>query len=159
MTGTVALLPVVITESTIPGDLQVVIVLVVTIFAILAFGGAFAYMYSRHRVFTKGVRGTAVVVAVQPTSMMQRRSVIEKPTERVTVATDARPRGVTVDQKLPAGQYVVGQIVPVVQRQGHPDKLFLDRPELERSALGVYAPLALIAVVPVILYAALTGPA
>jgi len=149
----------VVSDAVLPAGLQVLIVVAGTIVSILAFGGAFAYMYSRHRVFTKGVRGTAVVVAVQPTSMLQHRSVVEKPTERVTVATAACPRGVTVDQKLPAGQYHVGQVVPVVQRQGHPEKLFLDRPELERSAFSVYSPLALIAVVPVILYAALTGPA
>ena len=64
----------------------------------------------------------------------------------------------TVAQKLPAGQYRVGQVVDVVQAKGDPDRIFLYRPDLERSAWGVYAPLYVIAMVPVILYAALTGP-
>ena len=148
----------VISDSTIPADLQILIVVVVTGAAVLGFAGVFAYMYSRHRVFTTGLRGTAVVVDVRPTSMMQHRSVVEKPTENVTIATAARPRGVTVAQKLPAGQYRVGQVVDVVQARGRPDRIFLYRPDLERSAIGVYSPLALIVLVPVILYAALTNP-
>ncbi|MGY4643325.1 hypothetical protein [Cellulomonas sp. URHB0016] len=139
-----------------PGEL--VLVGVVTFFFALGCLGMFAYTYSRHRVFTKGLRGTAVVVAVEPTFLMQRRSVIEKPTERVTVATAAWPRGHAVDQKLPAGQYRVGEIVPVVQAKGRPERIFLDRPDLERSAFSVYAPLGMFLMIPVILYASITGP-
>ena len=40
---------------------------------VLMGGGVFAYLYSRHRVFTKGLRGTALVVDVRPTSLIQRR--------------------------------------------------------------------------------------
>ncbi|MBO3101621.1 hypothetical protein [Cellulomonas fengjieae] len=143
--------------SMVPGWFETLAIVAGTTVAVAAFVGAFAYMYSRRRVFTRGVRGTAVVVAVQPASLFQRRSVVASPKDRVTVATQARPRGVTVDQLLPVGQYRVGQVVPVVQRSGHPDRLFLDRPDLERSALAVYAPLAMVAMTPVILYAALTG--
>ena len=117
--------------------------------------GAFAYMYSRHRVFTKGLRGTALVVDVRPTSLIQRRSVTERPTENVTVATAAVPRGVTVGQKIPAGQYRVGQVVPVVQAPGSPHRVYLDRPDLERPAIVVYSPLLLLLAVPVIVVAAL----
>ncbi len=130
---------------------------VMVVFAI-ACAGAFAYTYSRHRVFTKGLRGTAVVIDVQPTFLMQRRSVIERPTERVTVATAAWPRGHAVDQKLPAGQYWVGQVVPVVQAPGRPERIFLDRPDLERSTFGVYVPLGMLVMIPVIVYAAFTSP-
>jgi hypothetical protein len=145
-------------SSTMPGWFQLGIVAVGTIVAVIAGGAAFAYMYRRHSVFVRGVRGTAIVVDVRPTSAFQRHSVIERATENVTIATSARPRGVTVAQKLPAGQYQVGQVVDVVQAKGNPDRIFLYRPDLERSALGVYSPLFVMVMIPVILYAALTGP-
>ena len=145
-------------SSTMPVWFQLGVVAVVTVVAVIACGAAFAYMYRRHSVFARGVRGTAIVVDVRPTSAFQRHSVVERATENVTIATAARPGGVTVAQKLPAGQYQVGQVVDVVQAKGDPDRIFLYRPDLERSALGVYSPLALIVLVPVILYAALTGP-
>lgn len=122
---------------------------------VLMSGGVFAYLYSRHRVFTKGLRGTALVVEVRPTSLIQRRSVVERATENVTVATAAVPRGVTVDQKVPAGQYHVGQVVPVVQARGSVHRVLLDRPDLERPAIVVYSPLLMLAAVPVIVVAAL----
>ena len=145
-------------SSTMPGWFQLGVVAVGTFVMVVAAGAAFAYMYRRHSVFVRGLRGTAVVVDVRPISVFQRHSVIERATENVTIATEARPRGVTVAQKLPAGQYQVGQVVDVVQAKGDPDRIFLYRPDLERSAWGVYSPLFVIAMIPVILYAALTGP-
>jgi hypothetical protein len=154
-----AALPGVLDDSSMmPGWFQLGVVAVGTVIAVVAAGAAFAYMYRRHSVFVRGVRGSAVVVDVRPTAVFQRHSVIERATENVTIATEARPRGVTVAQKLPAGQYRVGQVVEVVQARGNPDRIFLYRPDLERSALGVYSPLAVIVLVPVTLYAALTGP-
>ena len=125
---------------------------------VLMGGGVFAYLYSRHRVFTKGLRGTALVVDVRPTSLIQRRSVAERATESVTVATAAVPRGVTVGQKIPAGQYHVGQVVSVVQAPGSPHRVFLDRQDLERPAIVVYSPLLFLLVVPLIVVAALGAP-
>lgn len=134
---------------------RVGLALVGGLIGVLMAGGVFAYLYSRHRVFTKGLRGTALVVDVQPISLIQRRSVIERPTENVVVATAAVPRGVTVGQKVPAGQYRVGQVVPVVQAPGSPHRVYLDRPDLERPAFVVYAPLLLLLAVPFIVVAAL----
>jgi len=108
----------------------------------------FGYFLSRRRVFTRGVRGTALVVDVRPVGTMRRYSATEAATDDVTAATAARPQGVLVDQKPPAGQYQVGQVVPVVQAQGPTDKMFLDRPDLERSLVGTYAPLALVVAAP-----------
>lgn len=119
----------------------------------------FAYLHSRHRVMTRGLRGEALVVDVRPISMIQRRSVVERPTENVTVVTAAAPRGVRIDQKVPAGQYRVGQTVPVVQARGNPHRIYLDRPDLERPAFVVYSPLLALVAIPVIVYAAITGPA
>jgi hypothetical protein len=159
MTRGLAALPGVLDDSsTMPGWFERGVVAVGMFVLVVAAGAAFAYMYRRHSVFVRGQRGTAVVVEVRPISLFQRHSVVERPTENVTIATEARPRGVTVAQKLPAGQYQVGQIVEVVQAKGDPDRIFLYRPDLERSAWGVYAPLYMIAMIPVILYAALTGP-
>ncbi|MGN8246569.1 hypothetical protein ACTHAM_000233 [Cellulomonas soli] len=132
--------------SAVPALLVVAVVVVVMLGAV----GMFAYLYGRRRVFTRGVRGTAVVVAVRPTAALERHSVVERPTERVTVATAARPQGVLTDQKVPAGQYLPGQVVAVVQAPGRPDRLYLDRPDLERSALSVYAPLLLAVCAPFI---------
>jgi len=111
---------------------------------------AFAYLYRRHRVFTRGLRGTGVVVEVRPTAVLERYSVVERPTERVVVATAAVPRGVLTDQKLPAGQYAPGQVVPVVQDPGDPHRLYVDRPDLERPASIVYAPLVVVLLMPVV---------
>ena len=119
--------------------------------------GVFAYLYGRHRVFSRGLHSTAVVIDVQTTPVLQRRSAIEAPTEVVTVATAARPRGIRVNQKFPAGQYRVGEVVPVVQSLGNPDRLYLDRPDLERSAWSVYSPLALLVVVPLIVVLGIRG--
>lgn len=143
-----------LSEGTLTG---VVVPIVIGVLSMLITLGVFAYLYSRHRVMTQGVRGTALVVDVRPISMIQRRSVTERPTENVTVATAAVPRGVRVDQKVPAGQYRVGQTVPVVQARGNPHKIFLDRPDLERPAVVVYAPLFAIAFIPVIIYLAITN--
>lgn len=138
---------------------QVVAPVVFGLVAVLVCAAVFAYFYSRHRVMTRGLRGTALVVDVRPISLIQRRSVTERPTENVTVATAAAPRGVLVDQKVPAGQYRVGQVVPVVQARGNPFKVYLDRPDLERPAIVVYSPLLMMLAVPVIVFAAVTGPA
>lgn len=116
--------------------------------------GAFGYLWSRYRLLTRGLRGTARVVDVRPVSLLQRRSVVEAPTERVTVATAARPGGVLVGQKVPAGQYRVGQVVPVVQHPKDPGRILLDRPDLERPLVVVLSPLGFVLVLPLVLYAA-----
>lgn len=126
--------------------LVVVVVLAVIVGALAQFG----YFYRRRRLFTHGVRGTAVVVDIRPISLAQRYSVTQPATDNVTVATEARPAGVLVAQRVPAGQYRVGEIVPVVQAPGRPDRLLLDRPDLERSAAGTYAPLLLVVLAPLV---------
>ncbi|WP_448630184.1 hypothetical protein [Cellulomonas soli] len=139
--------------------MSLVPVLLVGVVVLAVMAGAVAmvaYLSARRRVFTRGVRGTAVVVAVRPTSPFERRSAVERPTERVTVATAAQPQGALTDQKVPAGQYHPGQVVPVVQAPGRPDRLYLDRPDLERSALSVYSPLLLAALAPVVAVLGLT---
>ena len=62
------------------------------------------------------------------------------------------PRGIPVNQKVPRGQYLPGQVVPSVQAPGRPDLLLLDRPDLERPVWAVFAPLALLVAVPLITY-------
>jgi hypothetical protein len=109
---------------------------------LLAFGAAslaaFLWRRRRRRDFTHGLRGQAAVVDVQPTSALQRRSVAEAPTEAVVVATADVPRGVRTDQKFPRGTFAPGQIVPVVQRPGHPHRLLVDVPGQAPSAFDVY---------------------
>lgn len=119
--------------------------------------GIFGYFHSRHRVMTRGIRGSAVVIDISPISPLQRYSVTEAPTVNITVAAAQFPGGVRVDQKVPAGQYQVGQTVPVLQDPKNPHKVFLDRPDLERSALAVYSPLGMAALTPLIVLAAITG--
>lgn len=131
----------------------------VTVLFVAACLAAFAWRLSRHRAFTRGLRGTAVVTGVRPVPLVQRRSVVERPTEVVTVATAAAPRGVPVAQKVPAGQYAVGQVVPVVQHPRDPLRLLLDRPDLEPGVLGVWWPLAAALLGPVVLALALTQSA
>ena len=105
--------------------------------------------FARRRVFTRGLRGTALVVEVRPTSLVQRRSLLERATETVVVATAQVPRGVPAPQKVPAGQYGVGQVVPVVQHPRDPYRLYLDRPDLEHHPIQqvVYLGGAVIALV------------
>ncbi|GAA4725334.1 hypothetical protein GCM10023216_14590 [Isoptericola chiayiensis] len=105
--------------------------------------------WRRRRVFSSGVRGSGVVVRVEPTPVMNRYSLVERPTEMVTVATQAMPAGAT-PQKVPAGQYVVGQEVPVVQPAGRPHDVRLDRPDLEPAAWRVLGMAAMALAVPVI---------
>ena len=131
----------------------VLVVVVVFSVALLVTFGAF---FRRYRVFTRGLRGTGLVVDVRPTSLLQHRSAIEAPTDTVVVATAAMPRGIPVNQKVPRGQYRPGQAVPVVQAPGRPDVLLLDRPDLERPVWAVFAPLALLVAVPLITYLGLT---
>ena len=106
---------------------------------LVAFLVAFSYVYRRHRVFRSGLRGTGRVLEVRGAHLLERRSVAERPTERVVVATAAVPTGVLTDQKHPAGEYHPGQEVPVVQDPRDPRRLDVDRPDLERSPFMVYA--------------------
>ncbi|GEA86221.1 DUF3592 domain-containing protein [Cellulomonas cellasea] len=129
--------------------------LVVVVFVVACLA-VFAWRISRHRAFTRGLRGTAVVVEVRPMTLLQRKSVTERPTEFVTVATAEVPRGVQVSQKIPAGSYAVGQVVPVVQHPRDPHRLYLDRPDLEPNALVVYLPLVAALMAPVTLAIAVT---
>ena len=87
--------------------------------------------------------------------MLQKYSALQH-TDVVTVATAARTRGIQVPQKIPAGQYAVGQTVPVVQRPGRPDELYLDRPDLERTAFSVYSRLLFIPLAPLIVFLGLS---
>jgi hypothetical protein len=97
-----------------------------------------AWMFSRYRVFTRGLRGTALVVDVRPTSLVQRDAVFERATETVVLATAHVPRGVAAPQKVPAGQYAVGQVVPVVQHPRDAYRVYLDRPDLEHPVSRAY---------------------
>ncbi len=116
----------------------------------------FGLLRGRRRVFTHGLRGTALVIEVRRSSMLERRSLTERPTEVVTVATAARPQGIRTAQKVPPGQYAVGQVVPVVQDPRRAERVLLDRPDLERPAALVWAPLALALLVWVIAALAIT---
>jgi hypothetical protein len=120
--------------------------------------GVFAWRISRQRVFTRGLRGTALVVGVRPTTMFQRKSVIEAPTVAVTVATAQIPGGVETMQKLPAGVYFVGEIVDVIQDRRNPYRLYVNRPDLEPSVMKVYGPLVVAVMAPLILLLAATQP-
>lgn len=131
------------------GGLETIAVVAVAVIAVPMLLVAFLYLHSRHRMYTRGLRGTAVVVEVRPTRLFEQHSVVEKPTVRVVVATAAVPRGVLTDQKLPAGEYHPGQVVPVVQDPKRPDRLYVDRPDLEQPASVVYAPLVVLCLVPV----------
>lgn len=126
------------------------LVVVGALIAMVLMAVAFSYVWRRHRVFTRGVRGTAVVVDVRRTRLLEQRSAVERPTERVVVATAAVPSGVLTDQKLPAGEYRPGQVVPVVQDARDPHRLYVDRPDLERSAAAVYAMGAGLVVLPLV---------
>ena len=112
--------------------------------------GLFLYRSRVARIYRRGVRGTAVVVQVLPTPLLNRRSVVEAPTEMVVIATQQRPRGVRPEQKIPAGQYRAGQLVPVVQRAGDPDSVRLDRPDLEPTDLARWGMLAMLVMLPLI---------
>ncbi len=136
--------------------MQNALVLVVMVPFVVVLLVAFGVLRSRHRLMSRGLRGTALVVDVRPSSMMERRSLTERPTEVVTVATAARPRGVRTAQKVPPGQYRVGQVVPVVQDPQRTDRVLLDRPDLERPAALVWAPLALALLAPFFVVLALT---
>lgn len=111
---------------------------------------AFGHMRRRHCVFTHGLRGTGVLVDVRGARPLERRSVVERPTVRVVVATAAVPSGVLTDQKLPAGEYHRGQVVPVVQHPTDPRRLYVDRPDLERSSLGVQGMGAMLVLAPIV---------
>jgi hypothetical protein len=136
--------------------LQLVLVSVVVVVFVAGNLAVFAWRVSRHRVFTRGLRGTAVVIGVRRAALYQRKALLEAPTDVVTVATAAVPRGIETSQKLPAGQYAVGQTVEVVQHPRDRYRLFVYRPELEPSVLTVYGPLAAAAVAPLILWLAAT---
>jgi hypothetical protein len=118
--------------AAVTGDLGVLVQLAGAGLVLVGCVAAAAWLLSRHRAFTRGLRGTALVVDVRPTSLVQRRSVLERATETVVVATAQVPRGVPAPQKVPAGQYAVGQVVPVVQHPRDPHRVYLDRPDLEQ---------------------------
>ncbi|CAL8968440.1 hypothetical protein CELL_00258 [Cellulomonas sp. T2.31MG-18] len=134
--------------SPLAGQAGTALVLVVVVVFCGVLVGTFAVFYRRYRVFTRGLRGTAMVVDVRPTGVWQRRSVTEAPTDTVVVATAAMPRGVPVNQKVPHGQYQPGQVVPVVQAPG--------RPDLERPAWAVFAPLVLLVAAPIFTFLGLS---
>ncbi|MBN9326891.1 MAG: hypothetical protein BGO38_14975 [Cellulomonas sp. 73-145] len=142
--------------SPLAGQAGTVLVLVVVVVSCGVLVGTFAAFYRRYRMFTRGLRGTAMVVDVRPTGVWQQRSVTEAPTDTVVVATAAMPRGVPVNQKVPHGQYQPGQVVPVVQAPGRPDVVLLDRPDLERPVWAVYLPLVLLVAAPVITFLGLS---
>jgi hypothetical protein len=118
---------------------------------LVVFAVAFSYVYRRHRVFRRGLRGTGRVLEVRGTRVMERRSVTERPTVRVVVATAAVPGGVLTDQKLPAGEYQPGQEVPVVQDPRDPRRLYVDRPDLERPGFLVGAMATGLVIFPLVL--------
>lgn len=136
--------------------LQLVLVSGVAFVFVVGNVAVFAWRMSRHRVFTRGLRGTAVIVGVRRAALFQRRALLETPTDVVTVATAAVPRGIETSQKLPAGQYAVGQTVEVVQHARDPYRLFVFRPDLEPSPLIVYGPLAAAALAPFVVWLAAT---
>lgn len=131
--------------------LQLILVSGVVVVFVIANLAVFGWRVGRHRVFTRGLRGTAVVIGVRRAALYQRKALLEAPTDVVTLATAAVPRGIEASQKLPAGQYVVGQTVQVVQHPRDRYRLFVDRPDLEPSVLTVYGPLVAAATAPVIL--------
>ena len=139
-------------ESPLSGAFGVGLVLVVVVVLSVVLLVVLGMSFRRYRVFTRGLRGTGLVVDVRPTSLLQHRSVVEAPTDTVVVATAAMPRGIPVNQKVPRGQYLPGQVVPIAQAPGRPDLLLLDRPYLERPVWAVFAPLALLVAVPLITY-------
>lgn len=106
---------------------------------------------SRDRVFTRGLPGAAVVIGVRPAALYQRKALLDAPTDVVTLATAAVPRGIETSQQLSAGQHGVGQTVEVVQHPRDRFRLFVDRPDLEPSPLVVDGPHAAAAMAPVIL--------
>lgn len=116
----------------------------------------FAFGWRRQRVYATGVRGTGLVIRVDPTPWTNRYSVVEPATEMVTVATQHLPGG-GVPQKVPAGQYVVGQEVAVVQPRGRPREVRLDRPDLEPPAWRTWAFGLMALVAPLTALRALTG--
>lgn len=116
----------------------------------------FAVQWRRRRVYVTGVRGTGLVIRVEPTPWTNRYSVVEPATEMVTVATQHLPRG-SVPQKVPAGQYVVGQEVAVVQPRGRSQDVRLDRPDLEPSAWGTWGFGLMVLAAPLIAMRALAG--
>jgi hypothetical protein len=131
--------------------LQLVRVSIVVVVFVVANLAVFAWRISRHRVFTRGLRGTAVVIGVRRAALYQRKALLEAPTDVVALATAAVPRGTEISQKLPAGRYAVGQTVEVVQHPRDRYRLFVDRPDLEPSPLVVFGPFAAAAMAPVIL--------
>ncbi|MGV8977016.1 MAG: hypothetical protein ACOH17_03140 [Cellulomonas sp.] len=131
--------------------LRLVLVSIVVVVFVAANLAVFAWRISRRRVFTRGLRGTAVVIGVRRAALYQRKALLEAPTDVVTLATAAVPRGIETSQKLPAGQYVVGQTVEVVQHPKDRYRLFVDRLDLEPSPLVVYVPLGAAVMAPVIL--------
>ncbi len=92
-----------------------------------------------------------MVTGVRRAALYQRKALLDAPTDVVTLATAAVPRGIETSQQLPAGQYGVGQTVEVVQHPRDRYRLFVDRPDLEPSPLVFGGPLAAAAMAPVIL--------
>ncbi|GEM_PF-1463794 len=140
-------------ETDLGGIPPVVLVVAVAAVTLVLWVLVLVFFLYRSRVagtYRRGLRGTAVVVQVVPTPLLNRRSVVEHPTEMVVLATRDRPRGVRPEQKVPAGQYRPGQVVPVVQRAGDPDSVRLDRPDLESSDLSRWGLGAMLVALPVI---------
>lgn len=119
----------------------------------VAFGVGFAVvaviLRKRRRFFVTGEHGMARVIHVYPTPMVNRRSLTERATEMVVVATNDLPQGST-PQKVPAGQYVVGQTVEVVRAAGRPASVKLNRPDLEYPAIVTWGFAAMAVIAPLI---------
>lgn len=105
--------------------------------------------WRRRRVYTTGVRGTALVIRVETTPFAVRRNHFARATETVTIATHHRPDGVR-QEYVPPGQYAVGQVVPVVQPVGRPDLVRLDRPDLEETPRRIWGFAAMVVIAPLL---------
>ena len=144
-------------EGALTGANLVIVCAVVLVF-MGAWVGVFDWRINRRRVFIRGLPGTALVIGLRPTSVFQRKSVIEAPTVTVTVATAQNPRGIETMQKLPAGTYFGGQTVDVIHDRRNPCRLYISRPDLEPSMFKVHGPLALAAIAPLLVVLAATQP-
>jgi hypothetical protein len=113
------------------------VVVVLLLFAAACFA-AFWYRWRQARDYRSGVRGRALVIAVNPMPAWQHRSIAAAPTDSLVLATAQFPGGVHPDQAFPRGLYTPGQVVPVVQRGSDPSRLYVDLPGQAPPFYGVY---------------------
>ncbi|GAA4725410.1 hypothetical protein GCM10023216_14700 [Isoptericola chiayiensis] len=134
-----------VTDTAAFGALTVVV-------ALLLSAGCAVYvvvMWRRQRAYANGVRGTAVVIGIEATPWAVRHNHFARATETVTVATHQCPHGVR-QERIPPGQYVVGQTVEVVQPEGRPDLVRLDRADVVGMPRLVWGFAAMAVLAPVI---------